>query len=476
MRLLVGVVISFATVAMAAESLPPTAEVMTELRKIEAAVVRNDVDSMRLKYNELSRQKPAESMPRVYLAWLSMPSDDAWNQLKAISTIYPDNPWVRYGMGRVYIGWKGMTGLAQPEFEAVLKKDPKFFPALVGLGDLARSKGDLATAESKYREALAINDDAFAHAGLGLTLAAQKKDADALKELKRAIEQQPEQPAALNVLIALSTAAKDPSTIKAAAALADLKPKDRDARKKLADLRFDAGDKAGAAKEYDRLVRLGDPEVAVVKRLAALDRELGDTEGEERALQSQAAFDAKSPEANLRLAEIKLARKDQEGAEAQWLEAIARDPNQSVAFIGIAKLKIDQGKSYEALENYRSALKVDPANAEAKAEVTRLTQEFKLPKRNFAGSFNHIYFAVEASLGKLYEEKKAARPALAGIIKVRVRVLKSGVADGVDVLEDTLKDPALIGHVYFTLKDAEYPKQKSEPIYEFVLGKVKKAK
>ena len=40
-------------------------------------------------------------------------------------------------MGRIYTHWKGMSDLARTEFDAVLKKDPKFFPAIIGLGDIA---------------------------------------------------------------------------------------------------------------------------------------------------------------------------------------------------------------------------------------------------------------------------------------------------------------------------------------------------
>lgn len=475
-RLLVGVVALGVTAALAGEPLPPTAETMRELQKIEAAGFHGGaVDDLRLKYTEAARQRPNDPMPRVFVAWCTMPSDDAWNQLKAISTIYPDNPWVRYGMGRIYTGWKGMGELAKKEFAAVLERDPKFFPALVGQGDLARNKDDLQTAEAKYRAALALADDPFAHAGLGLTLAAAKKSAEALAELKKAIAMMPEQPKALDALIELSKATKDPDTVNAAAALAELRPKDHDARKTLADLRFDKGDKAGAAKDYERLLRLGNPELPVVQRLAAIYRDLKDDENEERTLQTLAALEPSKADANLRLAELKLAKGDSEGAEAQWLEVIARDPKSVTAWERLAKLKLDQKKLNEALEAYRAALKLEGSRDDLKTAADELEAQFKLPRRTYAGSFNHVFYAVQASLSKLYDERKAAAPGLAGVYKARVRVTKEGVA-GVDMLEDSVNDPVLLGHLYFTLKDAEYPKQKAEPIYEFVLGKPKKGK
>lgn len=457
MRALLLCVAVVASSAFAAkETLPPTAETMAELRKIEAAGFHEGIASFRVKYSEEARQRPGDPMPRVFVAWCTLPSDDAWNQLKAISTIFPDNPWVRYGMGRIYTNWRGMADLARAEFDAVLKKDPKFYPALVGLGDVARVKEDWSLAEKKYREALAMNDDPFARAGLGLVFAAQKKNDEALVELKKAIAAQPEQPAAVATLVTLSLAAKDPGAIAAAETLANLRPKDREARKQLADLRFEAGDKANAAKEYERLVRLGSAPVETQQRLATLYRELGDVEGEERALQNVAVLDATNAEPSLRIAELRFARKDYEGAEGHWLEALARDPKSVPALEGLGTAKLEQGVLHEALEYFRRA-------GDA-AQVEKLKADFKLSKKKFKGSLNHVYFATQASLAKAF-------PTVSGKFRVRVRLDKSGVVNGVDVLEDTVKDPLALGHVYFQLRDAEYPKQKGEPVFEFEMGR-----
>jgi tetratricopeptide (TPR) repeat protein len=447
---------------------------MTELRKIEAASYHQSaIDTLRLKYQDQARAKPGEAMPRVYVAWCTLPSDDAWNQLKAIATIFPDNPWVRYGMGRIYTGWKGMSDLARTEFEAVLKRDPNFYPALVGLGDVARAKKDFALAEERYRAALKLADDPFAHAGLGLALAAQEKKDEALQELKKAIAAQPEQPAAVALLVKLSTEAKDPDTLKAAEALNELRPKDREARKLLADLRFDAGDEAGAAKEYERLVRLGNPELEVLQRLANLHRKLGDAESEERTLQTIAAVDEKSVVANLRLADLRYAKKDYEGAEGQWLEALARDPKLVAAHEGLAKSKLEQGRLHEALEEYRAAVALDATRTADAEEAARLEKAFHLPARKPKGKVDNVFWSVHASLTKFFDEKKLRHPALEGKYRVRVRLGDDSAVKGVDVLEDSVKDPELLGHVYFGLRDAEYVKQKGEPVFEFVLGKKK---
>lgn len=464
------------TAYAAPEVLPPTAETMVELQKIEAASYRGTVDGLRLKYQDTARARPGDAMPRVFVAWCTLPSDDAWNQLKAIATIFPDNPWVRYGMGRIYTNWKGMSDLARTEFDAVLKRDPKFYPALVGQGDVARVKQDYPLAEEKYRAALTLAEDPFARAGLGLVLAAQGKNDEARVELRKAITAHPEQPAALSVLVKLSLEAKDPETVNAAQALADLRPKDREARRMLAELRFDLGDKAAAAKEYERLVRLGNAELPVLQRLTTLYRFLNDAEGEERTLQIIAAMDEKSADANMRIAELRYARKDLEGAEGQWLEALVRDPKRVEARESIAKLRVDAGVLHEALDEYRKAFAIDPTRSETAAAIVKLEADFKLPKKKARGAPGNVYWAVQASLGKFFDERKLQKRGLEGKYKLRVRISKEGTVEGVDVLEDGLKDPLLLGHVYFGLHDAEYAKGKSEPVFEFELGAKKKGK
>lgn len=473
----IGLVLCAALAAAAPEVLPPTAETMVEFQKIEAAGYHpGAIDDLRLKYQDRARQNPAATMPRVFVAWCTLPSDDAWNQLKAISTIYPDNPWVRYGMGRIYTGWKGMSDLAKAEFDAVLKRDPKFFPALVGLGDVAMVKGDFALAEERYRAALAIHDDAFAHSGLGLALAAQAKNDAARAELKKALAMHPELPKAIAALVKLSSDAQDPDTVIAAQALADLRPKDPDARRTLAELRFARGEKELAVKEYERLARLTSLDLATWQRIAGLYRELHDVDSLERTLTTLASMDEKSTTYNFELAELKLAKKDLEGAEGQWLEVIARDPKAVQARERIAKLRLEQGSKHLALEEYRLAAAMDPSRADIAAEVERFTKEFKLPKKMPKGGVNNVYWAVQWSLGRFFEEKKKTAPGLAGAFKLKVRVNADGKAIGLEVVEDTLKDPDLLAHAWFCLADAEYPRQKVEPTFEFELGVDKKKK
>lgn len=449
----------------------PMEAVSQELRRVESAQARGQVDALRIEYQELVRQKPGDVLARVYLAWCSMPSDDAWNQLKGLVSVNPDHPWLHYGMGRVYTSWK-MRDQARAEFDLVLKVNPKFYPVLIGLGDLARQKEDWAEAEKQYRAALALGSDPLAYTGLGYVMLGQGKTDDARAHFKKSTAAWPEQPQVLATLLKLCLEAKDPETADVAARLAEVQPKNREALRVLADLRFDAGDKKAAADGYERLFKLGGAEPAMVKRLATLYREASDADGEERMVQLLSTLDKTSPDAPLRLSELRLAKKDVPGAQTQLQEVIARDPNHAEAHLRLARMKVEQKALCEAAELYRAAAALEGPSAEtAKKEGAKLEADFDLPKKSLTGDVNTLYAKVSFTLGKVFEKRVLKKRGLNGVLKMRVRVNKEGVVEGVDVLEDTAGDPVLTAHAYFALKDATFPKQKRDPVFEFEVGK-----
>lgn len=466
--------VAFMVVAASTGPAHDVSSVTQELRTIESAQYRNQVDALRVDYQSQAQQQPNDVMTRVYIAWCSMVSDDAWNQFKNIAQIHPDNPWAHYGMGRVYTAWK-MGDQARTEFEAALKKNPRFSPAMTGLADLLRVQQAWGAAESKYREALAITNDPQAHAGLGLALLEQQKPAEAKRELLAAITGWPDQPAALAALIKLLAADKDPNLIEATARLVDLRPRDREIRRQLADLRFEAGETEAAIADYERLLKLGNPDPMVVRRLIGEYRQRNKVEAEQSMQVVLAGLERDDPAPVLRLAELKLGQNDLEGAQAQYLAALERDPNRAQTLVELAKLRVRMNALFEALEFYRRASKLEgPAADEAKAEVVRIEGEVKLPKKPAKGSVDAIYNAAAGSLQAVYAERRRVKPDLAGDLKLRVRVAADGVVQGVDVVGDTVGDPVLTAHAYFVLRDATFEKRKREPVFEFELGKKSK--
>lgn len=466
-----------ASILTAGAPMPSTPEILLELRGIESAAMRGKADDLRIKYQDQARTKPSDVLLRVYIAWTVLPSDDSWNQLKAIAALNPENAWVHLGMGRTYTAWK-MRDQAKAEYQTILKRDPKFSAAMVGLADLMMIEGNVAGAEAQYRASLTVFDDPRAHAGLGLALLKQGKSADAGPELDKAIRGWPDQPTVLSALLAIQREAKDAkAAAETATRLAELQPKDPEVRKILADLRFDEGNKAEAAKEYERWLRVAAPTAEVLTRLEQLYNELKDVEGEERTLQLHASFEKTNPAPSLRLAELAEAKGNHEVAEGQLLEAIDRDPKSAGPHLQLAHLRSKRNALFDALTELRAASNLEgDAGAAAKKEREELEKLIKLPATPAKGTVDSIYAVVAKGLTSFYLERRKAKPTLAGELKLRVRVKASGAVDSVEVVSDTVGDPVLAAHVYFALNDAVYQKQKREPVFEFELGSVKKGK
>ncbi len=451
--------------------LPEVVETLKTLRKIEGAVLRGESDALRIRYQEQVQQRPQDPIPRLYVSWCLGVSDEGWNTLKGYTTTYPFNPWFHVGMGRIYLKWK-MRDPAKQEFTLALKFDKAFVPALLGLGDVARVAGDLPGAEAKYREVLALTDDAEAHAGLGQVLLAQGKEDAAKAELQKAVAQWPDQPA---VLVALTGLARKAGDLKAAGdaaeKLAALSPKDAVVRRTLADLRYEAGDKAVAAKEYERLLRLGAMDADVLKRLVEIYAAAGNDEAEERSLQQLSVLEKAEPAYPLRMAELAEKRGQAEEAGALLQEAQTRAPNRVDIPLRMARLLMKAENLRPALEAYRAAQAATEGEKppELATEAAAVSERLKLPKKQVKGTVDQIYGRVSGGLNAIFVERLKERPDLMGTLKIRVRVDKDGKVAGVDILEDSVRDPVIEGHVYFALLDAVYPKAKREPVFEFEL-------
>ncbi len=448
-------------------------EVQAELRRIESARVTGQLDYLRVQYQTLMRQRPGDAMPRVFNAFSVMPADDGWNQLNGMLPVFPENPWIRYGMGRAYIGWK-MKDKAKTEFDLVLKRDPKFYPALLGLADLSRLAEDFTGAEAAYRKVLEQADDPLARTGLGLALKAQNKP-DAKAELAKSLAAWPEQPVVLQALFELAQAEKGPELLDLATKLAAVQPRNREVRRLIADTRFERGEKDEAAKAYEELLRLGNPELPIVERLAGLYREANNADGEERTVGLQASLDKAAPAPALRLAELRLAKKDTEGALKQLEDATARAPKSAEPVYRTALIKQEQRSLAQALGLFMTASTLEgPQAAEAQAALTKLAAELKLPKKPLSGTLEVVNGKVGTSLDALFQELRRKQKDLGGVLKARVKIDAEGLAKA-EIVDDTVGEPVLAGHLYGLLAQAQYAKKKREVVLEFEL-KGKKGK
>lgn len=447
---------------------------MAKLRELETAALKGNGQALREQLQAQADRSPRDWMVRVYAAWCAMPSDTAWNELKDISLHAQDMPWPNLGMARVYVVWK-MRDLADQELKIALKKSPGFYPAFIVQGDLARLSGHPDAAAALYRQALEAADDPGAHAGLGLALLAQGKTAEAKAELNKGVDGWSSQPDALAALADLATREKDAAAaVKRYRQLLELSPKDRRARRALADQAFDAGDKAGAGPEYLHLVEDGDTDPEVLRRLGTMMDQIKSSPSAERVFLKLSDADPSSPEPYYRLADLAEAQGDLARAEKRLVTASARAPKDPLPLVRLARLRQRREQFASALEAYRAAKALGPLPQDAAAELATLVGKLMLPAAPAKGSLDKIYAQVSASLNALYQERVKEMPDLSGALKIRVTVGDDGRASAVDMVEDSVKDPLLAGHAALALEEAQYPKQRREPVFEFELKPVRK--
>jgi len=322
-----------------------------------------------------------------------------------------------------------------------------------------------------YRQALqAAPEDPAAHAGLGLSLLAQGKSADARAELTRGVDGWPSQPDALAALASLAASAKDgAAAAKRYRQLLELSPKDRRARRALADIAFDGGDKASAAGEYLKLVEDGESDAEVFKRLGTLVEQIRASPSAERVFLRLADLNPASPEPYYLLADLAEAQGDLPRAEKRLASASARVPQDVTPVLRLARLRLKREQFALALESFRAAQALGALPVDASSELSSLTSRLMLPAAPAKGTLDKIYAQVSSSLHALYAERVKEAPDLSGTLKLRVSVGEDGKAVEVDTVEDSVKDPLVAGHAYLALKDAQYPKQRREPTFEFEL-------
>ena len=456
--------------AASRRALPPEAEVMGVLRQLETARLQGRARALEDDFEEQARARPHDAMPRVYRAWLTFPTDACWNELKALSTLYPENPWPFVGMGLIQVRW-GMLAEARAAFAAALREVPGFAPALWGEALLFQAERKPKEAEARLREALTRLDAPQLRTALGLLLAQQPgREADARAELTRAVEAWPEQPEALKTLARLAQAGND---VRAAAVAGDklvaLKPRDREAHRLQAGLWLAAAEKDKAAASLERYVALGGAEPASLAQLARLYAEAGRAADEEKALARLMEADAKDADAALRRAELAEARGDVAAAEAFLVKASERAPARSDVHVRRARLVLKQERFQDALGAYRAALAAPERRVpEAEAEAAVLVRRFRLPATPARGTADQVYNRVSLGLVALYMERLKEQPGLKGNLKVRVQVDESGRATQVAVLHDSLEDALITGHAYFAFMDAQYPPGRDAPVFQYV--------
>jgi len=185
----------------------------------------------------------------------------------AAQRLNADRPEARAALGNFYTR-RGKGADAEVEYKAALRLNAQFAPAAINLADLYRQLGRDTEGEGVLRSAIVANpNDGGLHHALGLTLTRLKRPEDALAELGKALEIEPERARYAYVYaVALHSAGRG------ADASATLKqnlarhPGDRDTLLALVSYSREAGDFTSALEYAQHLARIA-PNDANVRAL-----------------------------------------------------------------------------------------------------------------------------------------------------------------------------------------------------------------
>ena len=193
--------------------------------------------------------------------------DRATQEFVAAQTLNADRPEARAALGNLHVR-RGETAEAEAEFQAALRLSPAYGPAAANLADLYRQLGRDADAESVLRKGLAASPrDAGLHHALGLALVRQKKQDEAIAELARAAELEPDRARYAYVYaIGLDSTGRRTDAIQALKDNLARHPADRDTLSALISFKREGRDFASAL-EYAEQLAQADPNDAELKDL-----------------------------------------------------------------------------------------------------------------------------------------------------------------------------------------------------------------
>jgi protein O-GlcNAc transferase len=227
----------------------------------------------------------------------------------------------------------GRIAQAEPIYREVLRRSPRHFDALHGLGMLALQAGHPQAAAELIAQALAVEpDDASAHGNLGYALHVLGRHAEALARLDRALALQPGLREALNNRgNTLSALGRHDESVAAFDRLLALRPGDVEAAYNRGNALHAAGRPAEALAAYDAVLGAR-PDLAQAHNNRA------------RALQD-------------------LGRHEE--ALAGYERAVALAPNYVHALVGRGSARLALMQPAAALDDFDAALRIDPRHAGA---------------------------------------------------------------------------------------------------------------
>ena len=197
--------------------------------------------------------------------------ESAAAEFVAAQRLNADRPEARSALGRFYAR-RGLSVDAEAQYKAALRLSPQYLPAAINLADLYRQLGRDPEGERVLRTAIAGSPrDAGLHHSLGLALTRLKRPAEALGELARAAELEPERVRYAYVYaVGLHSAGRGGEAMTVLKEILARHPGDRETLLALISFSRDAGDVPTALDYAERLAKVtpGDPDViALIENL-----------------------------------------------------------------------------------------------------------------------------------------------------------------------------------------------------------------
>jgi len=235
-----------------------------------APLLADPVRGVRIRAAALLAAVPTERQPQADRARF----ESAAAEFVAAQRLNADRPEDRASLANFYAR-RGRVADAETEYKAALRLSPQYTPAAINLADLYRATGREGEGVALLRaELAAAPKDAGLHHALGLALVREKKNDDALAELKTASELAPSQSRyAYIYAVALHSAGRGEDAIKILTDNLAKNPSDRDTLVALVTFYRDAGNVPMALDYAERLARIAPDDRNILGLVDSLKRQ-----------------------------------------------------------------------------------------------------------------------------------------------------------------------------------------------------------
>jgi predicted CXXCH cytochrome family protein len=200
----------------------------------------------------------------------------AADEFVAAQRLNADRPEARTALGAFYVR-RGNTAEAEKEFTAALRLSPQFAPAAINLADLDRQQGRDGDSIKILQETIvAVPRDAGLHHALGLALVRLKRNDEALAELNKASELDPERSRyAFVYAVALHSGGRIQEAMTVLKGNLARHPNDRDTLLALISFSRDSGDAKSALDYAQRLAKISPADPGLAALINELKRQVG---------------------------------------------------------------------------------------------------------------------------------------------------------------------------------------------------------